>query len=84
MRPANLSLMLSWLAHAAFGVGPGDLDTSFGMGGIVLSSIGSGGSFARSVVVQPDDKLIVAGYSSNGIDMDFSLARYLANGELDS
>lgn len=50
----------------------------------MLSSIGSSGSFARSVVVQPDDKLIVAGYSSNGIDMDFSLARYLANGVLDS
>ena len=84
MRPVNLILMLWCLAHPAFGVVPGDLDASFGMGGIVLSNIGSGVSFARSVVVQSDDKLIVAGYCSNGIDMDFFLVRYLADGGLDS
>lgn len=57
----------------------GDLDTSFGNMGVVLSDLGQDRSRAEAVAVQPDGKLLVAG----GIG-DFALARYLPNGRLDT
>jgi len=51
----------------------GSLDTTFGIGGKV--TINSGYDEGRSVVVQPDGKLVVAG-STNG---DFALLRYVDN-----
>ena len=40
----------------------GDLDTSFGNGGTVITSFGDTGSdFANDVVVQPDGKIVVVG-----------------------
>ena len=57
----------------------GTLDTSFGLGGQTIIDFGSS-DYARSVVLQPDGKIVVAG-SSN---FDFALARHLPNGMLDS
>jgi len=57
----------------------GTLDTSFGGTGAVIMNLKSGG-MARDVVVQPDGKIVVA-YSSGGT---FNLARYNANGSLDT
>ncbi len=61
----------------------GTLDTSFGCTGKVITPIGSSDDYAYSVALQPDDKIVVAGYCSNGANFDFCLARYLANGTLD-
>jgi uncharacterized delta-60 repeat protein len=66
--------------HAA----PGDLDLSFGGGGKVTTAIGTGGDFGYSVIQQADGKLVVAGTSYNGSNDDFALARYNANGTLDT
>src|SRR5439155_421071 len=55
----------------------GSLDTSFGTGGKVTTSIGSVDDKAIALVLQPDGKLVAAGYSYNGTDTDFALARYL-------
>jgi len=61
----------------------GSLDPTFGTGGEVTTSFGSGGySGATSVVIQWDGK-IVAGGSSN-LFGDFALVRYAANGTLDT
>jgi uncharacterized delta-60 repeat protein len=38
----------------------------------------------KSVIQQADGKLVVAGYSSNGSNDDFALARYNADGSLDT
>ncbi|MDY6902320.1 MAG: DUF4347 domain-containing protein [Cyanobacteriota bacterium] len=57
-------------------VTPGDLDTSFGDGGTVVTK---GMNYARSVVIQPDDKIIVLGGHS-----EFNLARYNLDGSLDN
>ena len=57
----------------------GTLDTSFGGTGEVIMNLKNGG-MARDVVVQPDGKVVVA-YSSGGT---FNLARYNANGGLDT
>src|SRR5439155_909088 len=55
----------------------GSLDTSFGTGGKVTTSFGSVDDKAIALVLQPDGKLVAAGYSYNGTDTDFALARYL-------
>jgi len=35
-----------------------------------------------SVILQPDGKILVAGYSHNGTTFDFALVRYNADGTL--
>lgn len=61
----------------------GALDTSFGGGGIVTTTIGAGDSFINGLALQTDGKLVAVGVSYNGLDTDFTLARYLPNGTLD-
>ncbi|HYV92927.1 MAG TPA: T9SS type A sorting domain-containing protein [Chitinophagales bacterium] len=62
----------------------GTLDNSFGTAGIVTTAIGSGDDDLYSVAIQPDGKIVAAGYSFNGIDNDFALVRYNTNGTLDN
>jgi uncharacterized delta-60 repeat protein len=66
-------------------VGSGDLDTSFGGDGTVLTDFESGSSDAAyDLAIQPDGKIVVAGNSYGGFGgPDFALARYLPNGTLD-
>lgn len=61
----------------------GSLDTSFGSDGIVTTSVGIDDDFAQSVVVQADNKIIVAGYSDNGSQNVFAMTRYNTDGSLD-
>ena len=56
----------------------GTLDTSFGRGGKVTTSIGGGGGGAYALAIQQDGKLVAAGGNNS-----FELARYHANGTLD-
>jgi len=60
----------------------GSLDSSFGIQGIVFTPIG-GKDSANAVVIQPDEKIIVAGSAWNGSNNRIALARYTANGILD-
>ena len=62
----------------------GALDPSFGTGGKVMTAIGASIDYAYSVAVQPDGKIVAAGYTFNGANNDFALVRYNANGSLDS
>lgn len=63
----------------------GTLDPTFGTGGKVTTAVGSFGSLGQAVAIQPDGKIVVAGYSEvNGLNQtDFALVRYNANGTLD-
>jgi uncharacterized delta-60 repeat protein len=61
----------------------GSLDTTFTATGTVTTSIGMSSS-ANAVAIQPDGKIVVAGNSSPGIDHSFTLARYDADGNLDT
>ncbi|MCP4963800.1 MAG: hypothetical protein GY926_01025, partial [bacterium] len=60
----------------------GSLDTSFDSDGIVTTDFGSEDD-GRSVTVQSDGKILVAGYSWNGSNQEFILIRYNADGSLD-
>jgi uncharacterized delta-60 repeat protein len=58
----------------------GTLDTTFGTGGKVTSNFASPNDGAFSVAVQPDGKIVAAGFAG----FDFALARYNSNGTLDA
>lgn len=62
----------------------GSLDTSFGGDGIVTIDFDNDYDRACEVAVQPDGMIVVGGYSDIGGDFDFSVARLLPNGSLDT
>jgi uncharacterized delta-60 repeat protein len=66
----------------------GNPDPAFGLDGRVLTSFSGAGDFASDMLVQPDDKIVVAGYSEAGasqnFNQSFALVRYNPNGTLDS
>jgi uncharacterized delta-60 repeat protein len=84
---------LDQFGHYAFAVvrydTNGTLDTTFGLNrnGIVRTHIigGNGtGDFGKSVVIQPNGKIVVAGSSADALNqVSFAVARYLTNGILD-
>lgn len=65
----------------------GTLDSSFGVGGKVSTSISNSFDYSAAIAIQPDGK-IIAGGTTVKIDnpvvvRDFALIRYQANGDLD-
>jgi uncharacterized delta-60 repeat protein len=60
----------------------GSLDSSFGSGGKVLTDAGI--SNLAAIALQPDGKIVAAGESLAAGPLDFALARYNADGSLDS
>ncbi len=60
----------------------GILDTSFGIDGIVNTSVNNG-AVANAIIIQPDDKILIAGYSLN-TTTEFLIIRYLPDGSLDT
>ncbi|MCC6327391.1 MAG: PxKF domain-containing protein [Acidobacteria bacterium] len=61
----------------------GALDTNFDIDGVVITPVQSGNDYALAVAMQPDGKIIAAGYTNNGPSSDFAVVRYNANGTLD-
>ena len=61
----------------------GTLDTSFSDDGLLTSYVGDNDGL-NSITVQADGKILVAGYTWNGSNNDFALARYHADGSLDT
>jgi competence ComEA-like helix-hairpin-helix protein len=57
----------------------GSLDPAFDTDGIVVTDI-SPGDYAAAIALQPDGRILVAGFSDNGFNFDFALARYDAAG----
>ena len=59
----------------------GTLDTSFGSGGKLTTSIETSHDIASAVALQSDGKIVVAGYTVNSSNnYDFALARFLGDG----
>jgi uncharacterized delta-60 repeat protein len=70
-------LGLAGTLPGAAGAAPGDLDPSFGNGGVVTTSFGVGAE-AYAAAILPNGKIVVAGSTNT-----FALARYLPDGALD-
>ena len=63
----------------------GSLDTTFSIDGKLTTDFSSGNNdMLYSVALQPDGKIVVSGAMGTNSDVDFLVARYLANGSLDS
>lgn len=64
----------------------GSLDTSFSSDGKVTTGIGSSRDYINALVIQPDGKILVGGYSYMGspTSEDFTLARFDTDGSLDN
>jgi uncharacterized delta-60 repeat protein len=60
----------------------GSIDTTFGTGGYVTTSIGSAAQ-ANAVAIQADDNIVIAGNAFTGTDNQFLVARYTPSGALD-
>jgi uncharacterized delta-60 repeat protein len=62
----------------------GTVDTSFGTQGRTTTDFFAAGDRAFAVVVQPDNSIVVVGDAISGGRSDFAIARYDANGAIDS
>jgi uncharacterized delta-60 repeat protein len=63
----------------------GTLDNQFGTGGIVFTDFLNNEDAATALLIQPDGKIVVAGYTAdNNFDLDFALIRYNSDGTLDT
>jgi uncharacterized delta-60 repeat protein len=61
----------------------GTLDTTFGSGGTVLTDFPGPVDVADAVALQPNGKILAAGYTTNGSGYNFGLIRYNPDGSLD-
>lgn len=79
-----LPFILLFSTFSVFSQG-GSLDTSFGTGGKVVTSINSGADIAYATVLQSDGKILVSGTTNSSISgKDFFCIRYNTNGTLDT
>ena len=62
----------------------GSLDTTFDTDGKVTTSILGVDSFANGLALQTNGKIVLAGGAYNGTNYDIALARYNADGSLDT
>ncbi|MEA2511149.1 MAG: hypothetical protein QOJ59_636, partial [Thermomicrobiales bacterium] len=77
-------LSLAGSATGAALAAPGELDRSFGSGGLAVADFG-GGDTGRAVVLQPDGKVVIAGFTNSGLGgNDFAIARWGSSGSLDN
>ena len=65
---------------------PGDLDTTFGSGGKIVTSLTQGGDEPTRVRIQPDGKIVTVGYNGNNgfYPPDSFLVRHNAAGCLET
>jgi uncharacterized delta-60 repeat protein len=79
---ATLQTIIIAVAPPAL-AGGGDLDTSFGDDGKVITRITRHGESASAVAIQADGRIVVAG-TTFGANRKFALARYRRDGRLDA
>lgn len=62
----------------------GGLDTTFSGDGKQVTDFGGGSNGSAGIVIQPDGKIVLAGWMWNGTSNDFAIYRYNPNGTLDT
>lgn len=84
LRTSLLFALAALIGHATTSsAAPGDLDTTFGSGGIVTTAIGQV-STATGVAMQSDQKILAVGEAQLQFALAFALVRYNADGSLDT
>src|SRR5512143_1069197 len=78
-----LAIIAALLAATSVLASDGGLDPTFDYDGKVVTAIRDEDGI-NAVAIQPDGKIVSAGWSITSGDEDFSLARYSANGSLDA
>jgi uncharacterized delta-60 repeat protein len=78
---------VSGVMSVGFGVArlnaDGTPDTTFGMGGSVITDLGPGTLFSFGVVLQPDGRLLIAGTVGFGTGQMLEMIRHNSDGSLD-
>ncbi|APV50813.1 hypothetical protein BWI17_14620 [Betaproteobacteria bacterium GR16-43] len=76
---------VAWMAFACANAlaAPGDLDPGFGNGGKVFLPLGDAGTSGRTIAVQADGKVLVAG-SATGYLISATISRFNADGSVDT
>ena len=62
----------------------GSLDTTFSGDGKLTTDFLGNSDLGKNIAVQADGKIVVVGDADNGVDVDIAIARYDADGTLDS
>ncbi|OFY85771.1 MAG: hypothetical protein A3F72_21590 [Bacteroidetes bacterium RIFCSPLOWO2_12_FULL_35_15] len=62
----------------------GSLDLTFDGDGKAIAGVGTGNDLARTMLIQPDGKIVLAGKSIVGSVGNFGLARFNSDGSLDN
>src|SRR5438105_6558795 len=83
LRGAALALLLVGLAALPAQAAAGDLDTTFGSGGTVITIMPNKG-WGNQIAIQPDGKLVVGGFNGANTVTDVSVVRYNTDGTLDT
>ena len=86
--PRNCDFLVADLTTDLDEFTDGSVDTTFGTGGIVTTTIDIAGmdDIANSLTIQPDGKLVIAGHSYSDAlgQYEFAVVRYGTTGALDS
>ena len=77
--PATGSLDFAMARYASTGA----LDGTFGSGGTVITAMSNARDHPTGIALQPDGKIVVAGWAGRSRHRDWALARYTPTGALD-
>ncbi len=80
----NFILILFFICFLGFSQKEGKLDKSFGNKGLVITDLNHDNDYCKSMVIQKDGKIILAGFTDNGVNEDFAICRFNTNGLLDT
>lgn len=83
MRNVIILVILILANHFSSYAQGGVLDNSFDSDGMLTLDISNSNDVMKSMVIQPDGKILVAGYTSDMITDEFCLLRFNTDGSLD-
>ncbi|MFK8038128.1 MAG: T9SS type A sorting domain-containing protein [Crocinitomicaceae bacterium] len=84
MKNCVLFVLVLLIHSSALYAQDGVLDNSFDSDGIVTMDISNSNDVMKSIITQPDGKIIVAGYTSDMVIDNFCVARFHSNGTIDN
>ncbi len=79
----KLLTLIHMILSCAIFAQDGTLDMTFGINGLVRMDITNSNDVLKAIRIQPDGKILVVGYTSDGITDNICLARFNSDGTLD-